>query len=63
MSNAFEDFRKWVNEAMKDERQEEYADQAREGRRKINAATDIYNSLRQGKITREQAIERINKEL
>lgn len=63
MSNAFEDFRKWVNDAMTDERQKEYADQAREERRKLNAAIDIYESLRHGKITREQAIERINKEL
>ena len=63
MSNAFEDFRKWVNDAMTDERQKEHADKAREERRKLNAAIDIYESLRHGKITREQAIERINKEL
>ena len=63
MSNAFEDLRKWVTDSMTDERQKEYADQAREKRRKLNAAIDIHESLRLGKITREQAIERINKEL
>ena len=63
MSNAFKDFRKLVNDAMTDEGQKDYADQAREERRKRNASIDIYESLRHGKITREQSIDRINKEL
>ena len=63
MASALDDLRAWLKEANKEDRQQLFAKTAQEERRRLNASIDIYNKLRKGEITREQAIERINKEL
>ena len=63
MSSALEDFRNWLKEANKEDRQQLYAKTAREERRRLDASIDIYKKLKRGEITRDQANERINKEL
>jgi len=56
--NAFDEFRKSWEEMYKYHVEHSIYDNP-----KIRVAIDIHESLRHGKITRDQAIERINKEL
>ena len=63
MASALDDLRAWMKEAYKEDRQHLYAKTAKEERRRLKASMDIYMKLKRGEITREQANERINKEL
>lgn len=63
MANAYDELKKWYDELQQPEKQEAIAEQSRQARQRMHSAIDIYNELRRGTITREQAIERIDNEL